>query len=544
MIADTDVNIIRKVENEVLDVEYKQYHFIHWPNELAVPMIFKYLGDILRDFKSDNSLKQLDYLQQLYLTNQILSGIEWSLRWLNKKPTIRMHNYYYSTQKAEVQITELMEWAIKYSQISVNYVAWTRGLLEVTVDEANKHIIFNAPMGTETKFFLSQLNAQNRQGINYYNAIPFKELEKEFQPWLKKCTFSIKGHDIPWGISKESIAYIKFRELMNTVIFPELSNEINLGGYTLGDYRTFFASIFINFQLYGWVEDYFDAKYGLENFLGSSPIDLNESDMIMWLSDLCDLKSDVVQEIIIDLTFDLEGFHSKLVLQPFVRYENNLCVSPRLLTIVNPARMLSGALNKGRKKKLYDSLINKLENANLSKIALCFESLGFITYKEKTFSVDDKKITPDLLVFDKTNNALLIIDYKHFLLPLGTSEVAYKLKEIKKGINQIQKYVSFFEKNTNCLVDFFGNENIKIYNLLLFHYPVPVPLSSQNPVNFIDLVSLQDFFSKNATLTVTQIIDWISNRDDVLQYRDEASWHTQSISVNDWTFSIVEAQLS
>ncbi|GIP35968.1 hypothetical protein [Paenibacillus sp. J2TS4] len=543
MLTERDIRIIRKIEKEYVDEEYKKYKIIYRANDLTIPLLLKFLGDFIRDLDNDNSLKLINYLQRNYLNSHVISGVEHCFRWLSKKPAITLPTSIYTSHEAESEIKNLIGWAIQYSKISINYVAWSRGLIHATLHETKKHISFAVPEEANIKFIIYQSVSEKKHWDTYIDSIPYVELKEGFPVWIKKCTFEIDNYEIPWNLYKGTSAHSAVLKMMSNTILPELPYNTNLGDYTLGEFRKLFTALFINFTYYTWVEDYYDKKFGSENIFGSSPVCLPEGDMVSWLSEMSDVDKISIKSMLQDLIFDVSNFHSKLVYQPFIASFNNIYTLPRLIARINPARSLTGALNKGNKKKIYDRLICDLEQANLLKIQSFFNRYGFTTYKEKKLTINGKQLSPDLLIFDEKNNDLLILDYKHFLAPLGASEVAYKMSEAKKGIKQVKMYFDILSSNKEYLEKLFGKNNINIYGLLLFRWPTPIPLSSIPEVNITDWLSLQEFFSRNSNGTIQETINWIQKRDDLNEYTKQISWHTEDISVGNWTISTMIASL-
>jgi hypothetical protein len=217
------------------------------------------------------------------------------------------------------------------------------------------------------------------------------------------------------------------------------------------------------------------------------------TEAVAFFAEVTGMSSPIVQEILTDLTFDLSNFHSSLMIQPFVKTRtNHWYVLPNIFAFVDPNRMLTGALNKGTKKQIYDCLINQIEHYHLEKLADLFKDLGMEVYVERTIKAKGTIMTPDLVIIDGHSRQVAILDYKHFLSPLGPSEVHYRIKETNKAIKQVSNYMGLIP-GSRFMQEATRDElpTLHYTGIILFNTPIAIPLPIGLDLLITDLQSLK-----------------------------------------------------
>ncbi|UIO97002.1 hypothetical protein LYZ41_02705 [Elizabethkingia miricola] len=217
------------------------------------------------------------------------------------------------------------------------------------------------------------------------------------------------------------------------------------------------------------------------------------------------LNVEIVSSIIKDLTFNPSNLHTSVTLQPFIYSHGEYYILPNLFVQVEPSRMMLGALNKGEKKRVYDKLINPIEKANLNLISETAKQLpNVVCYLEKTLKDNGQRICPDIILIDPTRKFLLVTDYKHFIGPITGSEVGYKIKELEKAINQVQKYID----NLNQLskIESINIQNFTVSGLIITHKPLPIPIPIKNIIPIVDMETFNQL-TQNAVTKKIGIFD-------------------------------------
>lgn len=522
----TDNEIIRDVERKYLDEEYKNYKLIQLTDNISTLYILKKFGDISRDF---NSLDVSNFAksQELFY---FLHGIGHCIRWISSKNE-SIDRKEYSFDELDNFALKLILWSKEYASIANQHIAWSRGIINAKVDNNIKKISFLPPTEKEMQFNLIQDFAANKSNEYFSNTMPFELMHKSFFDWKKHVKTDNYLIQIDWEIVKESpVSKIMQEELKKTVL-PELISTTDIGGYTINDFIIFFTNLFIYFYFIVTIENEIDLKTDFKNPFGSVPLFSTKPEMISFLIECTGLPELVVKEILSDLTFDTENFHTNILIQPFVKTKSNeYLVLPRLLTHCEPERMLIGAMNKKKKKKqIYDKLINLIEKWNLNLICELLKNWvnDLEITKDKSITIGSKTITPDFIIKNHKTKEILICDYKNFITPISASETHYKIIETKKAINQVQKYIDFFIENNyfKMKIDY------QIYGLILVKNPIPIPIASSN-ILITDLISFKK--SLKETITINELLQEVDN----IKIKDkEFKFENIETKVQGWIYS-------
>lgn len=529
-----DEKKIRWFESEILDKEYLKYSCLKYDEEIVIPHLLKVFGDIERD--------ELQILKRGYsnpnltwLLVKMLLGIGQAVRWINLTPKTTQFISEGSYKAADDMAAELLISAIDYYRISQEFVAWSRGLIKAEIDEEKKIIRFSPPNGYD--FHQLMLNDfQFHTQAQDLDIFPYNEALTEFRNWFKGIDLFNPplAASMDWTVALESKILPIFLEKLDAIILPECSPETDLAGYTLKEYRKFYALLSINFHFIRWSENIID-QIQEENPFGSNPIRMEQEEAYLFYSIITDLSPGVVKAIITDLTFDHRNFHTSLLIQPFVRSRNNqLYILPNSFPMVDANRMLTGALNKGVKKPVYDRLINKIEQQQLNGLVDLFTGLGMQVIKERNVKVMGRVFSPDLIVVDRNSRQILIIDYKHFLSPLGASEVHYRMKEIDKAIIQVNNYQKFIPAS-HFIQDLIKNDvpDFNFTGMILFNSPMAVPMPAIFDILISDLFSLKQLINQfNADISA--VIAQIKTPFKPGFEKEKFNFYDEAIAVSDW----------
>jgi len=529
-----DEKKIRWFEAEILDKEYLKYPFLQYNEEIVIPHLLKIFGDIERD-ELQILKKGYSNTNLTWLLVKMLLGIGHAIRWINLMPTTGQINSEVSYKAADDMAAELLTSAINYYRISQEFVAWSRGLVTAEIDEEKKTIRFSPPNGYDFHQLILndlQFHAQTQDS----DVFPYNEAIPEFRKWFKEIDLFNPplGASMDWGLALESQTLPVFLEQLNAIILPECPPETDLAGYTLAEYRKFYALLSINFHFIRWSENIMD-QIQEENPFGSNPIRMEMEEAYLFYSQITDLSPGVIKAIITDLTFDHHNFHTSLLIQPFVRSRNNqLYILPNSFPMVDANRMLTGALNKGVKKPIYDRLINKIEQQQLNGLVALFTGLGMSVIKEHNIKILGRIFTPDLIVIDRKSRRILIIDYKHFLSPLGASEVHYRMKEIDKAIKQVSNYQKFIP-NSRFMQELIKNDihDFNFTGMILFNSPMVVLMPSTLDILISDLFSLKQLISQ-LNGDISAVLTHIKKPFKPGFEKEKFNFYDEEISVDDW----------
>ncbi len=499
-----DNEIIRQFERDILDKFHESLDFYQYSEDIVIPYLMQVYGDLerYRDRLEENG--RSSGVIDSYLSN-LVHGISHCIRWTklqnNSKYSSEMH---LSPDGVHAIANDYAYWGVMYHTIAQEFVVWSRGIKEVSLDRSKKIISF---LQTDKYDYASVFGLQKlyRQRLNAaFEGYPHKEMDKVFSEWIQAVNLSKPpiANSINWSKAKESELFPLLMTKMEQIIFPELDGAISLGGYTLTELRRFFALFFINFYFIRWIEAYLDSQSGKNIAFGSNPLHLNKLQFLKLGRDVTGLNNEVLSNIIDDFTFDHTNFHSSISIQPFIYSRSGLYyILPNLFCLVEPSRMIVGALNKGQKKKIYDKLINDIEKFSLRVIAGAISTNPLWSFFiEKTLKYGGKQFQPDVIIIELQTKNICAIDYKHYIGPITASEVQYKMSECEKAISKLEEYMSVLS-NLKTL----GNQNIdgfNVYGILLTHKPLPVPMPVGMSVQVTDLETLLGVLEKKPSCTM------------------------------------------
>ncbi len=487
---------IRAFEYDVLDQHHKSYSFFQYSDDIVIPYLLQTYGDTERHRDSLVRKGHNETNLSFYLTN-MLHGIGHCIRWMINKDSPGIEDASDNTyQQIHEMGADFLGWGTGYHIIAQEFITWSRNIKEAILNEEKRTITFVNPKDLDySKIYSSQLQYASRMAI-VYESYPHKEMELEFQEWIKEIDFKkppIINH-IRWQRGRISKSYPLLYRKMKEILFPELDETTDLQGYNLKQLRQFYALVFLNFHFIRWVEAMLDSSAGDDNLsFGSNPIELRQEQFEKLISEITGLEVNTSSAIIADLTFNPANFHTSVSIQPFIRsVSGKYYILPNLFALLEPSRMILGALNKGGKKKKYDALINIIEKVNLNSILKTISGIkDCVCYIEKLIKINGNQIHPDLILIDTSNRFLLVADYKHFIGPITASEVDYKMKELEKGINQVRKYIEQLS-----LLPSIGPTNIQgfsITGLIITHKLLPVPIPKTNTIPIVDLETFTEF---------------------------------------------------
>lgn len=543
-----DHDKIRAFEYDVLDQHHKSYLFYQYSENIVIPYLLQTYGDTERHRDSLVRNGHNETNLSFYLNN-MLHGIGHCIRWMINKDSSGGKDASRNTyQQIHEMAADFLGWGTGYHMIAQEFVTWSRNIKEAILNEEKKTITFINPKDLDySKVYSSQLQYAGRMAA-VYESYPHDEMENEFTEWIKDIDFKkppIVNH-IRWQRGRTSRSYPLLCLKMKDILFPELDETTDFQGYNLKELRQFYALVFLNFHFIRWVETVLDSHSGEDNLsFGSNPLELEQKQFEKLISEITGLEINISSAIIADLTFNPSNFHTSVTIQPFVRSTSGTYyILPNLFALLEPSRMILGAINKGGKKKKYDTLINTIEKVNLTSMYNIVKGIrGCVCYIEKLIKINGKQIHPDLILIDSSNRLLLVADYKHFIGPVTASEVDYKMKELEKGLNQVQKYIEHLATSANV-----GHTNIQgfsITGLIITHKLLPIPIQKANTIPIVDL----ETFAKSAKniiqkrLSVIEFVQEINENfitDPEIKFEDFES----EIPVGDWIVRRMKHKIS
>lgn len=526
---------IRFVEREILDKEYARFKILHRDRNLATGHILKIAGDFWRD---EGRSQRTDRLPVKIGLDVMLGGLSHCVRWITTSQQKQIRLPKATWRELDQEALDFLVWGMQYHSISVDHILWSRNMLLANVDTTTKTIKFSPFSDFDIIFFLSQQSDQQHALKVLHNTLPVQQLRQDFQHWRKHFKIVDGGFDFAEDLVRQLESYPKVINWLEASVLPSVEPDQDLGGYSLDEFRRFFAALFLNFKFLTLVEDGFDDIFGAEHDFGTTMLTLPKSAMMRYLQHMSDIKVESVEAIITALTFDVSNFHASLLNQPFVETSNkHLFILPRLIALANPGRLLVGAMNKGVGRQMYDKLIETLSRAMLSEISSAFRNLGLEVWQETKITSDTGKfITPDLIVLDRSRGELLVADYKHSISPIGPAEVVNRLAELKKGLNQVRGYLSAMQRPANWPIQAKPLQINKVAALLIFGYPMAIPIHTDPKISVVNRISLYEQLTQQHFTTLSDLVRWARIRPELPFQRGMLKERELEFRVSDWTY--------
>lgn len=526
-------NKIREIEYDILDNEFKKYELITYKNQVSIPYLLKAYGDLMRELKSQRFAMRSEFALWKALGG-FSDGLTHCLKWVINNPGKEVAEELNYEEKHE-RALDFLVFGKQYHSVAQHYIAWSRKMINVKLNENQRDIEFAAPGAKECYFGLSQDISLRIKMDKYVESFPDKMLKKYYSNWLTELDLSEYLINVDWKKAKSAVILDEIKTFFSLYMLPELDGITDLGGYSLDDFIHFYSCLYITFDFITSVEDYIDLQTNFENPFGSTPFIIPKNEVTEFFMEMTDLSSEIVNSIINDIKLDTKKFHSKIFSQPLIEAGNNFYILPRIFNRIYPNALIPNILTKGTKTDLYSRLINTIEKNNLNKIKAQIEKgkiFDFELKKESNFVSGNKLITPDFVLIDNKNHELLVIDYKHFLSSFSAVDTYNRLNEIKKGIKQIRKYIDFF----NNLNSAKKRSNYSCYGMLLFHNPMVLPfkIPEEENITVTDINTFFNYFNKSTSIfglnsSISQLSD--------LDIKIEACFHDEeSVNVGGWTF--------
>lgn len=188
-ISSEDISLIRKIENELLDCEYKKYAILHRSNDLALGYLLKIYGDISRDLTNFPN----DYTEQMI--NMIVTlmerGLAHCIRWILRSTSSsdrkvlpsevpRVNNTALNNEAAE-----FLTFGREYHTIFMDHVAWSRDAMNVSIDQTSKIVRFSNKPNLDWGFYESQFQASNEEIRRYHEGVPLSNFLEDLKKWMR-----------------------------------------------------------------------------------------------------------------------------------------------------------------------------------------------------------------------------------------------------------------------------------------------------------------------------------------------------------------------
>jgi len=464
--------------------------------------VFKYdvrtiLGLLLAQYdimiKTDNKeIGELIPQENIYLIKGLLSGglshcFRWGIQSNGAKTAMP------KDETAMKAISEFLEYGAKYSVICSLISPSHSNTYKYTIDFNKQEADFRPK--NPSSFAFSYFQEKIRQEIRMvFDNLPQQKFINKFCNYIYDNT---KSKDLFRAIKMDEFLkgenFKQILSLFKTSLLPTLPESTDLGGYTLKEFRIFYCVLYLiakydviiseRLRVEG---DFFGILPG--DFISSYEVHIESFKIVTGL------EHNVVKLITKDLTFNADKFGSRVTVRPFYMNPKTNMIGwlPNMVLRGYPGVLIPNMLFKD-KKKVYDKLINKIEpswvNAHKSYFNSVLKNKGIELSKKINFTISNKVITPDIVLVNESEKAILIVEYKYFVAAYSIYDVSSQKNSVIKGFTQLNNYLKLFKQ------EFPG---YKINGILLTQNPMTtlVELDENENVCIIDFTTMSRFINE------------------------------------------------
>lgn len=409
-----------------------------------------------------------------------------------------------------------------YFQLSAFHVMYSRGLMLAECDKEKKLVRFVRP--TASAFpdgFASGLVAQ-RAGRRDEGRK--EQVTLAFNRWLSHATYRLEKGRIHFErpdefVSKEVTQAAELFAMRETL---ELSDEIDLVGFTMGEFRRFWLA------LHSWsiaaTELYLRLVYNgvaQERCMPTQIVPAREFSEAM--VSLTGLPSQVVDVVTNRLTYDTSDPKRDVFLQPLLCRSESVSWCPLYIKQSRPERNMLKLMSRSRTlSNASATIIGGREGQMLGELGLLLAKRAGYDYKLNCgLRYGGQSTELDLLAYNREAPAeVLIVEAKAVLAVDDVAEVQAATEQFKKAQAQLERASKILNSmpmdRKRFLFPFVDWDQVKIYRPLVIT-PDSSPLAEFAPdvvaVITLELVRTQfrsrDFRSPTAICEACKRKEWL-----------------------------------
>lgn len=536
--AEDNVRVFREVEETVLDQEYRRFGLIYRNDEVAIPRLLRAFGDQVRWMIHAPNLGT--QTQRQNLMDGKAAGMGHCFRWIAREPE---HTLLLADNRPEVitqEALDLLDWGTSYHELYLDHVGLTKGEKVAAVDRESRTIKIRFRERFDPFFFLAQQADEIDFTTSYYEAMPLEELKGEFRGWSRQRLTAVQRRvdGLP-SVRPGDRAHELAAHWADETIWPELGPETSLDGFTLGDFRRVFAGLVVNCAFLAWLEDVEDSAKGAVHTRPSRVVALPHDRMVEWLAEVGGTPAAASREILGALTLDTSRWLPSMAYQAFVRSKaGRVYLLPRFIVYSDAARTLSQSLNTGGRQKVFESLGGRITDKQLERIAEAFAGRGLDVLADRPLRYGGREIRPDLIIYDRACDYLLVADYKSMINPIGPGQAISNMKNIRDYVVKVRKYVRLVMSDLSVLRARFPSlsEAPSVSGLLLIRDPTPLPLDPDPLVAMANWFSLSKFLSGEGYVDLPGLVAWVTGRPDLAIRPGSYRLEDFRVSVGQWNY--------
>jgi hypothetical protein len=528
---------VREVEETVLDQESRRFGLIYRNDDVAIPRLLTAFGDLVRRMIHDPNLGT--DTQRQNLMDGKAAALGHCFKWIAQEPE---HTLLLADNRPEVitqEAIDLLEWGAAYHELFLDHVALSKGEKVAEADCESRTIKIRFRNRFIPFFYLAQQADEIAFTTSYFSAMPLEELKAEFRSWSvrRRNALQRRADGLP-SVRPGDSAHEAATRWATETIWPELGPETSLDGFSLGDFRRVFAGLVVNCSFLAWLEDVEDSAKGAVHTRPSRLVEFPHEGMVEWLAEIGGVSAASAREILGELTLDTSRLLPSIAYQAFIMSKaGRVYLLPRSILYSDAARTLSQSLNTGGRQRVFESLGGRIADAQLKRIADAFAELGLDVVCDRPLRYGGREIRPDLIVYDRAREYLLVADYKSMINPIGPRQSISNMKNIQDYVAKVWEYERLVMSDLSVLRVRIPalSETPKGSGLLLFRDPTPLPLEPDPSVAMANWFSLGRFLSGGYD-DLPGVVAWATARPDLDIRPGSYGLEGFGVPVGDWSY--------
>lgn len=436
----------------------------------------------------------------------------------------------------------LLNHARDYLIVSIFHVMYSRRLMNVECDKTKRLVRF---VRLESQFFPDGFaSAVIAQSAARQDQSKRTKVISDFNTWLMRVTYTLANGRIEFKKTNE-FASRKIVDVARLFIMPEtleLPDDINLMGFTMGQFRRFWTALhcwsITATELYMRLVENGVAQ---ERCMPTQILSL--SDFLEAMRSLTELEPEVISEITSRLTYNTINQKRDAFLQPLLVSQNRIAWCPLLVKQSRPERNMLKLMSRTPPlSNVAATIIGGREGQMLKEFGLRLAKRGYDYKLNTTMRWGGQMSELDLLAYNrKTPDELLLVEAKAVLAVDDVAEVQSATEQLRKAARQLKRSISILNamplKRKNTLFPFVNWERAKIYRRLVMT-PDSSPLGefSEDDVSVITLELLRTQFRNRDLKTPTAIWEACRTKNWLKPFKIDGEDYYSSMKIGSITY--------
>jgi hypothetical protein len=474
----TDGSFLREEVEPYIDNLYLQSPLLKRHRDSAVIHLLRTFDDWnrVRTMKPLFEGKQLQFHATLRWSHL---AIPWALRWVWNGCPVEGNASLDLDWAAYGEATTLMDLSFRYYQLCRCFILYSRGHFGVETFKDQKRIrFFFRSKAEQQRDAASQVEEIVRDTPSVPDSI-FTFLD-ESMPVIntilphyidKRDEFSIRC-DTP----HDMLAYFKQWAILNIDEMKfDMPGRWQFGTFSLEQFRSFWLSLCTVALAHIAAHQLADEAVGTKGGAVGSVVMQTTKEWLKSAGSLFPIPEAAWHSIFELLIYEPTRKYWDPFWQPIIRaLDGTLIISPHMIISSSPQRNLITLLTRSAEgRSFYDRVSSEKEYEQLTTLGELFQSPRFITRKRVSVTRQDGKTLTDidLVVYDATDDVLLLVHAKWLIRPDTVQEVLARDTEVQSALAiAANAFVRIEELGTEWIANALGTtlrSSLKIYSVVV-----------------------------------------------------------------------------